>query len=303
MIPELLRCQVYDHRILGRRRLFLTLLDFLFTVKGDTKGAIWLQWNIHESTQGSTRMWDWWANLASDYDNEANHLQSFPCWRSHKQPFAIDGLSSKNRWNSEFERYGCSFTPSFSRPSPLVTLRIFELGIPNLKINRTILTHPQDGISWYRRPTRSCSADSNVTMIEVYSARGILMESQDPTWPYGTASEHNVLHQYQLLNAKNIWMGHIQSGTPHYQSRIKASQPFTKSHVPSHPAWDCKGQSEKCEMAWGLCIISFSDIIVHGAGLYSSSALAYCVLVLRPMSAGHIKAGFPNGELAEYLCL
>lgn len=107
-------------------------------------------------------------------------------------------------------------------------------------------------------------------MIEVYSARGILIESQGPTWLYGTASEHNVLYQYQLLNAKNIWMGHIQSETPYYQPRIKASQPFTKSHFPSDPVWDhCKGQSEKCEMAWGLRIINSSDIIVHGAGLYS----------------------------------
>lgn len=34
------------------------VLDFLFTVKGDTRGAILVQWNIHESTQGSAGMWD-----------------------------------------------------------------------------------------------------------------------------------------------------------------------------------------------------------------------------------------------------
>lgn len=32
--------------------------DLLFTVKGATAGAIILQWNIHESSQGSAAMWD-----------------------------------------------------------------------------------------------------------------------------------------------------------------------------------------------------------------------------------------------------
>jgi hypothetical protein len=30
--------------------------------------------------------------------------------------------------------------------------------------------------------------------INIYSARGILIESQGPTWLYGTSSEHNVLY-------------------------------------------------------------------------------------------------------------
>jgi hypothetical protein len=45
------------------------------------------------------------------------------------------------------------------------------------------------------------------TQIDIYSGRGILIESQGPTWFYGTASEHSVLYQYQLLGPKNIWLG------------------------------------------------------------------------------------------------
>ncbi|KAF3153548.1 hypothetical protein TWF569_001860 [Orbilia oligospora] len=43
--------------------------------------------------------------------------------------------------------------------------------------------------------------------IDIYVARGVLIESQGPSWFYGTASEHNVLYQYQLQGAKNIFMG------------------------------------------------------------------------------------------------
>lgn len=115
------------------------------------------------------------------------------------------------------------------------------------------------------------STDTKATMIEVYSARGILIESQGPTWLYGTASEHNILYQYQLLNAKSIWMGHIQSETPYFQPRIKASIPFRPvKHFSGDPTWEhCKGQSEICEMAWGLRIINSTDVFIYGAGLYS----------------------------------
>jgi hypothetical protein len=39
---------------------------------------------------------------------------------------------------------------------------------------------------------------------------GILIESQGPSWLYGTASEHAVLYQYQLYNAKDIFMGMVR---------------------------------------------------------------------------------------------
>jgi hypothetical protein len=31
---------------------------------------------------------------------------------------------------------------------------------------------------------------------------------------YGTASEHSQLYQYQIHNAQNVFMGHIQTETP-----------------------------------------------------------------------------------------
>jgi hypothetical protein len=57
VIPGSSRCQVCRQGA-NQLLLLLTLSDFLFTVKGDTKGAVLVQWNIHESTQGSAGMWD-----------------------------------------------------------------------------------------------------------------------------------------------------------------------------------------------------------------------------------------------------
>lgn len=54
--------------------------------------------------------------------------------------------------------------------------------------------------------------------IDIYAARGMLVESQGPTWLYGTSSEHNVLYQYQFYQAKDIVMGMIQTESPYYQA-------------------------------------------------------------------------------------
>lgn len=38
---------------------------------------------------------------------------------------------------------------------------------------------------------------------------GVLIESKEPTWLYGTASEHCVLYQYELFEAENVFMGMV----------------------------------------------------------------------------------------------
>ncbi|KAH7175250.1 hypothetical protein EDB81DRAFT_633625, partial [Dactylonectria macrodidyma] len=57
--------------------------------------------------------------------------------------------------------------------------------------------------------------------IDVYTGRGLLIES-DNAWLWGTSAEHAVLYQYQLLNAKNILMGMIQTDSPYSQPVLKA---------------------------------------------------------------------------------
>ncbi|KAF7184859.1 hypothetical protein CNMCM7691_007065 [Aspergillus felis] len=107
------------------------------------------------------------------------------------------------------------------------------------------------------------------TDISVYVGRGILIESQGPTWLYGTASEHAQMYQYQLSNAANIYMGHMQTETPYYQPKPNALSPYTaNSYFPSDPTYkDCS--DDLCRGAWALRVLNSTDVFIYSAGFYS----------------------------------
>lgn len=115
--------------------------------------------------------------------------------------------------------------------------------------------------------------------IDIYSARGILIESQGPTWLYGTASEHNILYQYQLSGAKDIYLGHMQTETPYFQPvPAAAPQPFmspstsnSSSRFPDDPTFsDCTTASaSSCRKSWALRILKSSNTFIYSAGFYS----------------------------------
>ncbi|KAI5803498.1 glucan 1,3-beta-glucosidase [Peziza echinospora] len=120
------------------------------------------------------------------------------------------------------------------------------------------------------------------TQIDIFVARGILIESQGPTWLYGTASEHCVLYQYQTYKAKNLFMGMIQTETPYFQGTPLAPAPFTATvgKFNADPDFsDCPAGSLTCAFAWGLRIVESSDVFMYGGGLYSwfSSYSQTCV--------------------------
>jgi len=100
--------------------------------------------------------------------------------------------------------------------------------------------------------------------INVYNGRGLLVQSQGPVWMYGTAMEHNVYYQYNLVGANNIYMGVIQTETPYYQPSAKT--PFAPNS-PTDPSF-CNNDS-RCNMAYALVINGSSNVWTYGAGLYS----------------------------------
>ncbi|TGO46551.1 hypothetical protein BCON_0318g00010 [Botryotinia convoluta] len=108
-------------------------------------------------------------------------------------------------------------------------------------------------------------------LIIVYSGRGLLIESQGPTWLYGTTAEHNVLYQYQVFGAKDILMGVIQTESTYFQV-APAPDPFTSSLgvFANDPKFsDCKPDSLSCAVSWAIRIVDSVSIYVLGAGLYS----------------------------------
>jgi glucan 1,3-beta-glucosidase len=107
-----------------------------------------------------------------------------------------------------------------------------------------------------------------LTDVSVYTGRGILIESQGPTWFYGSSSEHAQLYQYQLSNASNIYMGHMQTETPYYQPNPNALSPYTPGQFPNDPTFsNCA--DDGCKGAWALRVIESMDVFIYSAGFYS----------------------------------
>jgi hypothetical protein len=102
------------------------------------------------------------------------------------------------------------------------------------------------------------------TQVTIYSGRGILSESAGPVWMIGTASEHHVLYQYNIVNAQNHYMGLIQTETPYFQPNPAPPAPFTVNSTFHDPA-----TAPGIPAAWALQVQSSTNIIVFGAGLYS----------------------------------
>ena len=106
------------------------------------------------------------------------------------------------------------------------------------------------------------------TDISIYSGRGILIESQGPTWFYGSASEHSQLYQYQLSNASNIYLGHMQTETPYYQPNPNSLSPYTPGQFAGDPTFaNCADNT--CKGAWALRVIESTDVFIYSAGFYS----------------------------------
>lgn len=109
-------------------------------------------------------------------------------------------------------------------------------------------------------------------MISVYTARGLLIESQEATWFYGTASEHAVFYQYNFHGAQNSFAGLLQTESPYYQPSPPAPSPF-KSNIgvfASDPKYNCTdSEFDGCDSSWGLIIERCQDIYVSSAGIYS----------------------------------
>ncbi|KAF8960752.1 glycoside hydrolase family 55 protein [Flammula alnicola] len=110
--------------------------------------------------------------------------------------------------------------------------------------------------------------------ITAYAGRGILSESQGPVWMIGTASEHHVIYQYNLVGATNHYMGLIQTESPYFQPKPAVPTPFSLNpdyHDPvpyegNASSWALTVQDSHNILIFGIFIaLSFRDM----CGLYS----------------------------------
>lgn len=150
--------------------------DLILETKGPAPGAILMEWNVAGSSQGSAAMWDVHFRVGGSAGTE---LQSNTC---SKDPTARHGAN--DACEGAFMLFHATQSGSAYVENCWFWVADHELDL----------------------------ADHN--QIDIYNGRGVLIESQAATWMYGTASEHNQLYQYQISNAKNVFMGLIQTETP-----------------------------------------------------------------------------------------
>ncbi|KAF2423797.1 pectin lyase-like protein [Tothia fuscella] len=203
--------------------------DLIFETMGSVPGAVLMEWNS-AGPAGANGMWDSHFRIAG---SAGTQLQSDKC---SKNPNATHDAS----------------------PACIGAHTMFHA-------TTTASTLIENCWFWLADHELDL-ADHN--QIDVFNGRGVLIESQGPMWLYGTASEHHVLYNYQFSNAKNIYMGAIQTETPYYQGNPAAPAPFGNSLNALDPK-TFTGENNPDNRAWGLRIVDSSDILIYGAGLYS----------------------------------
>ncbi|PGH12173.1 hypothetical protein AJ79_04468 [Helicocarpus griseus UAMH5409] len=212
--------------------------DILFTTKGPTAGAVLIEWNIKASSAGSAGIWDSHVRIGGATGTE---LTSTEC------PAITDGVNGDN----------CK--------SGSLMMHITQSGSAYLE-NVWLWTADHD------IDDPDLQDDNNtMTQCSVYTARGLLVESKQATWLYGTSAEHAVYYQYDFYRAQNVYAGIIQTESPYYQPTPRPPTPFEGAvgALPGDPSYSNCGDGPGCDSSWALRIIGSSQIYIAGAGLYS----------------------------------
>jgi len=204
--------------------------DFMIETQGPQPGAILMEWNVEGASKGSAGLWD--------------------------VHFRVGGSAG-----TDLQSDKCSKTPEEATPANPECIGAF------------MLMHVTKSSSIYMENTWLWVSDheldrSDFNQINIYNGRGILIESTKGAWLWGTASEHNVLYNYHLQGAQNVYMTVIQTETAYFQGNPDATVPFDTNPDFYDPDW-AHCDSDRCRKTWGLRVVDSSDILFYGGGMYS----------------------------------
>ncbi|KAL3428439.1 Glucan 1,3-beta-glucosidase 2 [Phlyctema vagabunda] len=208
--------------------------DIIFETLGPQAGAILVEWNVAEESQGSAGMWD--------------------------VHFRVGGSAG-----TQLQSDKCSKNPDATTAANPECIGAFMM----LHITNSSTAYIENNWFWVSDHELDLT-DHN--QINIYNGRGVLVSSEDgPVWLVGTSSEHSVLYNYQISNAASVYMALIQTETPYYQANPDATTPFNVNAAYDDPDFTatCPNGEAGCAKAWGLRIVGSEDIFVYGAGLYS----------------------------------
>ncbi|KAJ6440015.1 LysM domain-containing protein [Purpureocillium lavendulum] len=213
--------------------------DLILTSKGPTPGVILMEWNVQAKNAGDAALWDVHVCLGGAVGTE---LTPTEC------PASKSGTDS-----------------------------------PKCEV-ATILLHITRQASGYFENFWGWVADhqiddpdlmdilNDLEQLSVYSARGVLIESQKATWLYGTASEHSVYYQYTFHGARNIFTTFLRTESPYYQPTPKPPAPFENAVgvFDSDPSYGYKGGDAKgCNASWAVIMRKCQNIHIGAVGTCS----------------------------------
>jgi glucan 1,3-beta-glucosidase len=152
------------------------MVDIVFETRGPAPGAIMMEWNLAGTAPGSTGMFDTHWRIAG---SAGTLLQSDYCT---KKPGFSHG-ANRTCWAAHTLLHITHSAKNLIMANNWGWVADHELDLPD---------HNQ---------------------IDIYNGRGLLVESQGPVWIYGSSFEHSMLYNYNIANAKDIYLGVIQSET------------------------------------------------------------------------------------------
>lgn len=218
--------------------------DLIFETAGSQPGAILMEWNVAAANPASAAMWDVHFRVGG---SAGTGLQSDRC---AKQPTV-------------------AFPGIVGGPAALTNEEC---------AGAFLLLHVTQSATLYAENCWFWTADHELDLpdheqIDVFNGRGVLIESAlGPVHLWGTASEHNVLYNYQFRGAANVFVGGMQTETPYFQGNPDSSTPFAVSAALGDPdfAASCNMLSSRaCARSWGVRVVDSVDVWMYGAGLYS----------------------------------
>ena len=213
------------------------ITDLMFETLGPAPGAILMEWNVADSSQGSCAMWDVHFRVGG---TAGTKLQIDKCQKN--------------------ENITTTFSPECA--GAFMLMHVTQQATAYFENTWFwVADHELDLSTWpgYRINNQ----------INIYNGRGILVESQGPVWLYGTSSEHSQLYNYQITNAKDIWLGSIQTETAYMQANPNAlNGGFTPNPAFSDPDF-ATCPTDTCKKTWGMRVLDSSDVYLYGGGLYS----------------------------------
>jgi glucan 1,3-beta-glucosidase len=209
----------------------IEMSDFMIETKGPQPGAILMEWNLESESKGSAGLWDVHFRIGGSAGTELSH-----------------DVCAKNE--------NVTTTPDPKCIGAFMLMHVTKES--SIYMENTWLWVSDHELDQAAKPSQ----------INIYNGRGILIESTKGAWLYGTASEHNVLYNYHLQGAQNVYMTVIQTETAYMQGNPDATVPFDVNPDYYDPDFsNCDGPG--CAKTWGLRVFDSSDIFFYGGGMYS----------------------------------